>query len=122
MTEVSSFVPRDRSPARPGLSRPSSPPGTESPVPSSVLSLECPGKIVAVGLNYGYHADEADQIGRVGRRLLAGQVTLNRAIQDSAAPFGGFKKAANGWEFGEIGMHDFMKIEAVIGFEECWSC
>src|SRR3984957_19745017 len=52
---------------------------------------------------------------RVGRRLRAGQVTINGAQSDMNTPFGGFKMSGNGREWGEHGLRDFLEIKAVLG-------
>jgi aldehyde dehydrogenase (NAD+) len=52
---------------------------------------------------------------RVGRRLRAGQVSINGAESDMNTPFGGFKMSGNGREWGEHGLRDFLEIKAVLG-------
>src|SRR5580658_8638568 len=52
---------------------------------------------------------------RVGRRIRAGQVTINGAAGDMNTPFGGFKMSGNGREFGEHGLRDFLEVKAVLG-------
>jgi aldehyde dehydrogenase (NAD+) len=54
---------------------------------------------------------------RVGRRIRAGQISINGAAGDYKTPFGGFKMSGNGREFGEYGLRDFLEIKAVIGEE-----
>jgi aldehyde dehydrogenase (NAD+) len=52
---------------------------------------------------------------RVGKRIRAGQVTINGAQGDMNTPFGGFKMSGNGREFGEHGLRDFLEVKAVMG-------
>ena len=52
---------------------------------------------------------------RVGRRIRAGQVTINGAQGDMNTPFGGFKMSGNGREYGEHGLRDFLEVKAVLG-------
>jgi aldehyde dehydrogenase (NAD+) len=52
---------------------------------------------------------------RIGRRIRAGQVTINGAQRDMNTPFGGFKRSGNGREWGEHGLRDFLEIKAVVG-------
>jgi aldehyde dehydrogenase (NAD+) len=52
---------------------------------------------------------------RVGKRIRAGQVTINGSAGDMNTPFGGFKMSGNGREFGEHGLRDFLEVKAVIG-------
>ena len=53
---------------------------------------------------------------RIASRLRVGQVTLNRARFDPAAPFGGYKKSGNGREFGESGLLEFLETKAIVGY------
>ena len=55
---------------------------------------------------------------KVGARIRAGQVALNYAPLDLAAPFGGFKQSGNGREWGENAFHEFMEHKAVLGYAE----
>ena len=54
---------------------------------------------------------------RVGRRIRAGQISINGASGDYKTPFGGFKMSGNGREFGEYGLRDFLEVKAVIGVD-----
>ncbi|MCB2049804.1 MAG: aldehyde dehydrogenase family protein [Novosphingobium sp.] len=52
----------------------------------------------------------------VASRIRAGQVALNYAPLDFAAPFGGYKQSGNGREWGEHAFHEFMEAKAILGF------
>jgi aldehyde dehydrogenase (NAD+) len=52
---------------------------------------------------------------RVASRLRAGNVHLNGAGPDFAAPFGGYKQSGNGREWGEHGFEEFLEVKAVMG-------
>ncbi len=52
----------------------------------------------------------------VARRLRTGNVHLNGASSDFAAPFGGYKQSGNGREWGEFGFEEFLEIKAVYGY------
>lgn len=52
----------------------------------------------------------------VASRIRAGQVALNYAPLDLAAPFGGYKQSGNGREWGEHAFHEFMEAKAVLGY------
>jgi aldehyde dehydrogenase (NAD+) len=52
---------------------------------------------------------------RVGRRIRAGQVTINGQRGDMNTPFGGFKMSGNGREWGEAGLRDFLEVKAMVG-------
>jgi aldehyde dehydrogenase (NAD+) len=52
---------------------------------------------------------------RVAARLRTGNVHLNGAGADFAAPFGGYKQSGNGREWGEYGFEDFLEVKAIMG-------
>jgi aldehyde dehydrogenase (NAD+) len=60
-------------------------------------------------------AGSRDEALAVARQLRAGNVHLNGAPSDSAAPFGGYKQSGNGREWGVHGLEEFMEIKAVMG-------
>jgi aldehyde dehydrogenase (NAD+) len=51
----------------------------------------------------------------IARKLRAGQVSINGAA-DRTAPFGGYKMSGNGREWGDFAFHEFLEIEAILGF------
>ncbi len=51
----------------------------------------------------------------VGRRLRAGQISLNDPEWDVHAPFGGYKRSGNGREYADWGIDDFCEIKALVG-------
>jgi aldehyde dehydrogenase (NAD+) len=55
---------------------------------------------------------------RVSRRIRAGNVNLNGAMNDRAAPFGGYKQSGNGREWGRFGLEEFLEVKAVAGWGE----
>ncbi len=54
---------------------------------------------------------------RVARQLRAGSVHINGAGQDYAAPFGGYKQSGNGREAGVFGLHDFLELKVINGYD-----
>src|SRR5215470_9458469 len=54
---------------------------------------------------------------RVAAELRAGQISLNGAPGDVAAPFGGYKQSGNGREWGKYGFEEFLEIKAVLGYQ-----
>jgi aldehyde dehydrogenase (NAD+) len=52
---------------------------------------------------------------RVALRLRTGNVHINGAAVDYAAPFGGYKQSGNGREWGEFGFEEFLEVKAVMG-------
>lgn len=50
-------------------------------------------------------------------QIRAGNVHINGAGPDFAAPFGGYKQSGNGREWGVFGLEEFLEIKAVMGYE-----
>lgn len=76
---------------------------------------------IANDTNYGlaaYVQGERSEAEAAARRLRAGQVLLNNANLDLAAPFGGYKQSGNGREWGPMAIADFLEVKAIIGFRE----
>ena len=55
---------------------------------------------------------------KVARKLRAGMVLLNGAQRPGGSPFGGYKMSGNGREGGEWGLHDFLEVKAISGWDE----
>jgi len=58
-----------------------------------------------------------DRARKVAARLRAGQINVNGAQMDFAAPFGGYKQSGNGREWGVFGFEEFLETKAVVGWE-----
>ncbi|MCF4167712.1 aldehyde dehydrogenase family protein [Zavarzinia compransoris] len=69
------------------------------------------------GLSGYVQSGDLDHARKVAARLRTGNVHLNGAGPDFAAPFGGFKQSGNGREWGEFGLEEFLEIKAVLGWE-----
>jgi aldehyde dehydrogenase (NAD+) len=54
----------------------------------------------------------------VARRLRAGNVNLNGAMNDRRAPFGGYKQSGNGREWGRFGLEEYLEVKAIGGWGE----
>ncbi len=86
-----------------------------------ILGYDDLDQAVAIGNDtdyglYGYVSGaDPDQARAVARRIRAGTVAINHAI-DIAAPFGGYKHSGNGREWGEFGFHDFFEIKGIVGY------
>ena len=52
---------------------------------------------------------------RVASRIRAGNIYINGAPPDAAAPFGGYKQSGNGREFGTLGLEEYLEVKAVAG-------
>jgi aldehyde dehydrogenase (NAD+) len=59
---------------------------------------------------------DLERVHAVARRMRAGQVVVNGASVDFAAPFGGYKRSGNGREWGELGFEEFLEVKAVVGW------
>lgn len=86
----------------------------------SVIGYDSVDQAVAMANDtvYGLAAYVQGEIGEaraVGRRLRAGQVSLNYPAWDTFAPFGGYKQSGNGREYADWGIHDFCEIKALVG-------
>lgn len=72
---------------------------------------------IANGTVFGLHAavwsSDSDRAARVGRRLHAGQVTINGGEFNPLAPFGGFKQSGIGREGGRFGIDEFTEIKSL---------
>ena len=69
------------------------------------------------GLSGYVQAGTTERAAQVGARLRTGQVHLNGAGADFAAPFGGFKRSGNGREWGREGIEEFLEVQALMGVE-----
>jgi aldehyde dehydrogenase (NAD+) len=64
----------------------------------------------------GYVSGSQDRALAVARRIRSGNVHVNGAPTDVAAPFGGYKQSGNGREWGELGMEEFLETKAILGY------
>jgi aldehyde dehydrogenase (NAD+) len=69
------------------------------------------------GLSGYVSSGDPERARRVARRLRTGNVHLNGAGPDFAAPFGGYKQSGNGREWGKLGFEEFLEIKAVFGWK-----
>lgn len=68
------------------------------------------------GLSAYVHSRDIERARRVASRIRAGNVHLNNAGIDFAAPFGGYKRSGNGREFGAHAFDEFLEKKAVLGY------
>jgi len=64
----------------------------------------------------GYVSGGIESARRVSRRIRAGNVNLNGAFNERAAPFGGYKQSGNGREWGRFGLEEYLEVKAVAGW------
>ena len=67
------------------------------------------------GLSSYVSSGDTERALRVAARLRTGNVHVNGAAVDFAAPFGGYKQSGNGREWGEFGFEEFLEVKAVLG-------
>ena len=60
------------------------------------------------GLAGGVWSQDRDRAVAVARRMRTGQVAINGAPFNAAAPFGGFKQSGYGRELGRHGLHEYL--------------
>jgi len=65
------------------------------------------------GLHGGVWAATAESGLAIARRLRTGQVDVNGAEFNIAAPFGGYKQSGNGRELGRYGLEEFLETKAI---------
>lgn len=86
-----------------------------------ILTYESVDQAVAIandspyGLSGGVQSADPAKARAVAARLRTGQVYLNGADVDFAAPFGGYKQSGNGREWGDFAFAEYIEIKAVIG-------
>jgi aldehyde dehydrogenase (NAD+) len=61
---------------------------------------------------------DVERARRVARRMRAGNVNINGAANERAAPFGGYKQSGNGREWGRFGVEEYLEVKAVAGWGE----
>ncbi|CAB3798800.1 3-succinoylsemialdehyde-pyridine dehydrogenase [Paraburkholderia caffeinitolerans] len=67
------------------------------------------------GLSGGVWSADAARALAVARRLRTGQVVINGAPQNLAAPFGGYRQSGIGRENGRYGVEEFFELKAIQG-------
>ncbi|MDX2146186.1 MAG: aldehyde dehydrogenase family protein, partial [Planctomycetota bacterium] len=75
---------------------------------------------IANDTNYGLagyvSSGDVERARRVARRIRAGNVNLNGAPNERAAPFGGYRQSGNGREWGKFGLEEFLEVKAIAGW------
>ena len=70
------------------------------------------------GLSGYVSAGDPARARAVARRLRTGNVHINGAPIDMAAPFGGYKQSGLGREWGAWGIEEFLEVKAMLGYGE----
>lgn len=64
----------------------------------------------------GYvYSGSIERARKIGRMLRAGNIYLQGASFDRAAPFGGYKQSGNGREWGRFGLEDYLEVKSIAG-------
>ncbi|MGL3607184.1 aldehyde dehydrogenase family protein [Rhizobium sp. G187] len=69
------------------------------------------------GLAAYIQSNDINHARRVASRMRAGSVYLNYPAWDTAAPFGGYKQSGNGREYADWGIHDFLEVKGIVGWQ-----
>jgi aldehyde dehydrogenase (NAD+) len=86
-----------------------------------ILAYESEEEVVALandteyGLSGYVSSGDPERARRLALRLRTGNVHLNGAMPDLAAPFGGYKRSGNGREWGQHGFEEFLEVKAIMG-------
>ena len=89
----------------------------------SILPYESEAQAIEIandtpyGLSANVESKDLEHARKVARQLRAGQVKINYPGWDTFAPFGGYKQSGNGREYADWGIHDFLEVKAIIGYE-----
>jgi aldehyde dehydrogenase (NAD+) len=65
------------------------------------------------GLAGAVFSADSERAVAVARRLRTGQVDVNGAAFNPAAPFGGYKQSGNGRELGRFGLEEFCELKSI---------
>lgn len=85
----------------------------------SIMPYDTEDEAVAIanGTEYGLAgavwSSDPERAVRVARRLRCGQVDINGAAFNPAAPFGGYRQSGNGRELGRHGLEEFLELKSV---------
>jgi aldehyde dehydrogenase (NAD+) len=89
----------------------------------SIMPYETEDQAIAIandtvyGLSANVESKDLEHARKVARQIRAGQVKINYPGWDTFAPFGGYKQSGNGREYADWGIHDFLEVKAIIGYE-----
>ncbi|MCB1333617.1 MAG: aldehyde dehydrogenase family protein [Roseivivax sp.] len=90
----------------------------------SILKFETEEEAVQVandtpyGLTNYVQTQDGARRNRLARQLRSGMVEMNGKSRSAGSPFGGMKQSGNGREGGVYGLHDFLEVKAVSGWDQ----
>lgn len=70
------------------------------------------------GLTNYVQTSDMTRAKRMARRLRSGMVEINGNFRGDGAPFGGYGQSGNGREGGVWGLHEFLEVKSVSGWED----
>ena len=70
------------------------------------------------GLGNYLQTEDKEKAKRVAKKLKAGTIYVNGNGADPGAPFGGYRQSGNGREGGVWGLHEFLEVKAVTGWQK----
>ncbi|MFF3396206.1 aldehyde dehydrogenase family protein [Streptomyces sp. NPDC002669] len=85
----------------------------------SIIPYSCEDEAVEIanatryGLGGAVFSEDPDHALAVARRLRTGQVDINGASFNPAAPFGGYRQSGNGRELGRFGLEEFCEVKSI---------
>ncbi len=89
----------------------------------SILKFETEDEAVEIandtpyGLTNYVQSQDGTRRNRLARQLRSGMVEMNGEGRGAGSPFGGMKMSGNGREGGSWGIHDFVEVKAVTGWQ-----
>ncbi len=83
-----------------------------------VMGAPMAGHLVRAGHRVALLDADPARARAVARRLRTGNVHINGAPIDMAAPFGGYKQSGLGREWGAWGIDEFLEVKAMLGYGE----
>jgi aldehyde dehydrogenase (NAD+) len=66
----------------------------------------------------GWVSGDPERARAMATRIRSGEVHVNGAGTDFAAPYGGYRKSGNGREFGAVGFEEYLETKSILGWAE----
>ncbi|MBN9227329.1 MULTISPECIES: aldehyde dehydrogenase family protein [Legionella] len=70
------------------------------------------------GLAAYIQSENIDHARAVAREMRVGTVSINYPDWDAFSSFGGYKQSGNGREYADFGIHDFLEIKSIVGYND----
>lgn len=88
----------------------------------SILTYDTESEVIdrANATTYGLasyvQSGSIERARRVASKMRSGNVYINYAPWNAAAPFGGYKQSGNGREYADFGLDEFLEIKGTVGY------